>query len=82
MIRKLKRLKNWDKYFLEISQQNVFDDILERKKAFLDSKIRKLKNSKNKDFSEKIFPSFNFCKIRQENVFDDILGRKKVFFRL
>ena len=47
----------------------MFDEILERKKAFLDSKIRKLKKSKNWDFSEgvrswfgkkKIFPSFNF----------------------
>ena len=27
----------------QISQQNVFDDILERKNAFLDSKIRKLR---------------------------------------
>ena len=38
--------------FGKISQQNVFDDILERKKAFLNSKIRKLKKSKNCDFSK------------------------------
>ena len=33
---------------------NVFDDILERKKAFLESKIRKLKKSKNQDFSKRV----------------------------
>ena len=32
--------------FGKISEQNVFDDILERKKAFLDYKNRKLKQSK------------------------------------
>ena len=33
--------------FGKIRQENVFDDVLERKKAFLDSKITKLKKSKN-----------------------------------
>ena len=36
------------------SRQNVFDDILERKKVFLESKIRKLKKSKNGDFSKRV----------------------------
>ena len=36
----------------KIRQENVFEDILgKKKKAFLDSKIRKLKKSKNRDFS-------------------------------
>ena len=33
--------------FGKIRQENVFDDVLERKKACLDSKITKLKKSKN-----------------------------------
>ena len=33
--------------FGKIRQENVFDDVLERKKTFLDSKITKLKKSKN-----------------------------------
>ena len=36
------------------SRQNVFGDILERKKVFLDSKIKKLKKSKNLDFSKRV----------------------------
>ena len=42
----------------KISQQNMFDDILERKKVFLESKIRKLKKSKNHDFSKGVRPWF------------------------
>ena len=38
--------------FGKIRQENVFDDVLERKKAFLDSKITKLKKSKNSYFSK------------------------------
>ena len=54
----------------------MFDDILERKKAFLDSKIRKLKKSKNHDFSKELvhglvknlefFCVFIFGKISQQ----------------
>ena len=36
------------------SPQNVFDAILERKKVFLESKIRELKKLKNRDFSKKV----------------------------
>ena len=36
------------------SPQNVFDAILERKKVFLESKIRKLKKLKNRDFSKRV----------------------------
>ena len=42
----------------KISQQNMLDDILERKKVFLESKIRKLKKSKNHDFSKGVSPWF------------------------
>ena len=49
-------VKNWkffhDFIFVKIRQENVFDDILGTKKAFSDSKIRKLKKSKNRDFSK------------------------------
>ena len=64
-------------------QENVFDDILERKKAFLDSKIKTLKKSKNRDFffikNLKFFHVFIFGKKSQQNVFHDILERKKAF---
>ena len=36
----------------------MFDDILERKKAFLDSKIRKLKKLQNQDISKGVSPWF------------------------
>ena len=38
--------------FAKIRWQNVFDDILERKKAFLDYKKHKVKKVKNWDFSK------------------------------
>ena len=65
----------------------MFDDILERKKAFLDPKIKTLKKSKNEDFSmvlvkkkNETFPSFYFWqKKSQQNVFHDTLERKKAF---
>ena len=44
--------------FGKIKQENVCEDILGRKKAFLDSKIRKLKKSKNWDFSKGDSPWF------------------------
>ena len=58
------------------------DDILERKKGFLDYKKKKVKKVKNWDLlvkSLKIFHLFIFGKIREESVFDDILERKKAF---
>ena len=58
-------------FFLSnISQENVFHDILEQKNAFLGYKKKKLKKSK-------IFPTFFFLgNIDQGNVFYDILERK------
>ena len=38
--------------FGQISYHNAFDDILERKKAFLDYKKHKVKKLKNWDFSK------------------------------
>ena len=38
--------------FGKIREENVFDDILERKKAFLDYKKQKVKKVKNWDFSK------------------------------
>ena len=55
-------VKNWkffhDFIFVKIRQENVFEDILGRKKAFSDSKIRQLKKSKNRDFSKGDIPWF------------------------
>ena len=47
-----------DFVFVKIRQENVFEDFLEGKKAFSDSKIRKLKKSKNQDFSKGDSPWF------------------------
>ena len=44
--------------FGKIRQENVFDDILERKKAFSDSKIKTSKKVKNQDFSKGVSPWF------------------------
>ena len=71
-----------------LGQENVFYHILKRKNAFLGYKNKKLKQSKNWDFSKgahgfrqkmAIFPSFFFGNIGQENVFYDILERKNAF---
>ena len=46
-------------FFLgNIEQENVFYDILERKKAFLDYKNKKFKKSKNWHFSKGVNPWF------------------------
>ena len=73
-----------------IGQENVFDDILKRKNAFLGYKNKKFKKSKNWHFStggnpwvwskKAIFPTSVFLdNIAKENVFYDILKRKKAF---
>ena len=78
-------------FFLgNIGQENVFYDILERKKAFVGYKNKKFKKSKNWDFSKGFNPWFwakngHFSKffflgnIGQENVFYDIVERKNAF---
>ena len=76
--------------FSKISKQNVFDDILEREKAFLDYKKEKVKKVENWDFSKGVSPwflvknleffhLFIFSKISKQNVFDNILEREKAF---
>ena len=78
-------------FFLpNIGQENVFYVILERINAFLGSKNKKFKNSKNWHFSIGVNPWFwpknghfsIFCffgDISQENVFYDILEQKTIF---
>ena len=78
-------------FFLSnLGQQNVFYDILERKKAILGYKNKKFKKLKNWHFSKRINPRFwsknghffNFfflSNLGQENVFYDILERKNAF---
>ena len=78
-------------FFLgNIGQENVFDDILERKNAFLGYKKKKLKKSKNSHFSKGVnpwfwsknnrFSNFFFRQYRPgKNVFYDILERKNTF---
>ena len=71
-------------------QENVFYDILERKDAFLGYKNKKLKRSKNWNFSKGVNPwvwskngqfcnFFFFGNIGQRNVFYNILERKNAF---
>ena len=73
-----------------IAEENVFYDILQQKNEFLLHKNKKLKMSRNWDFSKGVNPWFwstighssNFLfldNIDQENVFYDILERKKAF---
>ena len=78
-------------YFLgNISQENMFFDILERKNAFLGYKNKKYKKLKNWHFSKGVNPWFwskngHFSKfyflgnISQGNIFYDILQRKNAF---
>ena len=74
-------------FLLNIGQENVFYDTLERKNAFLGYKNKKFKKSKAAIFSKglthglcpkiAIFSIFFLGNIGQENVFYDILERKK-----
>ena len=78
-------------FFLgNIGKENVFHDILARKKASLGYKNKKFKKSKNSHFSKRVNPWFrskngHFSKlfflgyIGQENVFHNILKQKKAF---
>ena len=87
----LKNLKFFHHFiFGKISQQKVFDDILEGKKAFLYSKMKKLKSQRIGIFPKRLIhmvlvKNFNFSmffifgKINQQNVFDVILESQKAF---
>ena len=73
-----------------IGQENVFYDILDKKKAFLGYRNKKFQKTKNWHFSKGVKPSFwskngHFSKLfflgnmGQENVFYDILQPKNSF---
>ena len=77
-------------FFLgNISQENVFYDILEQKNAFNAIKTRRSKSGKNDILPKGLthcfwsknghFSNFFLCNIGQENVFYDILERKNAF---
>ena len=78
-------------FFLgNIGQENVFDDILERKSIFLSYKNKKFKQLKNWHFFKgvnalfwskngHVSKFFFLGNIVQENLFDDIVDRKNVF---
>ena len=87
-------VKKWPFFLLfflgNISQKNVFDNILERKNVFLAHKKKKFKKWKNWDFSKGVNPWFWSKKctffhvlflgnIGQENVFYNILEWKNAF---
>ena len=74
---------------MNIGQENVLYYILEKKNAFLGYKNKKLKNSKNWDFSNGVspwlwskigfLPSFFLGNKGEENVFYYILEHKNAF---
>ena len=78
-------------FFLgNIGKENVFDDILEKKKAFLGYRNKKFKKSKYWHFSNVVKPWFwskkgHFLQlfflgnIGQENVYNDTLERENTF---
>ena len=79
-----------DLYLVNIGQQNVFYDNLERKNAFLGYKNKNFKKSKNWHFSKGVNPwflsknvhcstFFFFSNVGHQNVFYDILERKNQF---
>ena len=89
-------VKKWPFFQLfclaNIGQENVFYDILKRKKAFLGYKNKKVKKSKNWDFSKRVnswfwskncnFSSFLFFRqYSPENMFNDILEPKNHIVR-
>ena len=59
-----KNLKNFPFFiFGKIREEKVFDDILERKKAFLDYKKWKVKTVENWDFSKGVISPWFWSKI-------------------
>ena len=55
----IKNLKNFHLFiFGKMREENVFNNILQRKKAFLDYKKEKVKTVKNWDFSKGVSPWF------------------------
>ena len=72
-------------FLANIEKENVFDDILERKNAFLGYKNKKLKKPRNWHFSMVLvqkcpfFQLFLFSWYRPWNVFSNILEQKNAF---
>ena len=77
-------------FLVNLGQEKVFYDILERKNAFLVYKNKKFKKSRNGHFSVLVYPwvwskngyfsnFFFLSNLGQENVFYDILERKNLF---
>ena len=77
-------------FLCNIGQENIFNDILQRKNAFLGYKNKKLETSKTWHFSKRVNPRFwsknghlsnffFFGNIGQETILYDILERKNVF---
>ena len=77
-------------FWVNKGQENIFQDILEGKNAYLGSKIKQFKTSKNWHFSRGVHPwfwsknghfstFFFFGNIGKENVFSDILEGKNAF---
>ena len=76
-----------DSKITKISQQNLFEVIIESQKAFLAYKKQKFQKSKNQDFPKglvhgfgqkfEIFHVFIFGKINHQNVFDITLESQK-----
>ena len=55
----VKTLKIFHIFLLgKMGQENVFDNLLKRKKVFLGNKINDIKKSKNWDFSKGVSPWF------------------------
>ena len=55
----IKNVKNFHLFiFGKMREENVFNNILQRKKAFLDYKKEKVKKVKNWDFSKGVSPWF------------------------
>ena len=84
------KIETFPNFFLvNIGQENVFYDIVERKNSSLGYKTKNLKKSKNWDFSKgvnpwfwskmAIFPTVFLGNICQENVIYDIVERKNAF---
>ena len=83
------KIGHFPNFFGNIGQENVFYDIVERKKAFLDYKNKKLKKSRSWHFCKGVslwvwsktghFSTFLLGNMGQENVVYDILERRNAF---
>ena len=75
-------------FYVKKGRENVFHDILEKKKAVLNYKYKKFKKSKDHNFSKGVSPwfwskivnfyIFNLTPNRQGKLFHDILEKKRL----